>query len=120
MDLSEYLATAKGASRSKYGNVRTQYQGRWYDSKAEANFAMILDADRKQRSPAKKVVDVQPQVPYQVTVNGKKICKYIADFVVTYGDGRVVVYDVKGVRTGVYKLKKKLVEALYPITIVEV
>lgn len=53
-------------------------------------------------------------------MNGKKICKYIADFRVTYADGRIEVVDVKGVRTGVYRLKKKLVEAQYGIIIIEV
>lgn len=40
--------------------------------------------------------------------------KYYADFVVTYVDGHKEVVDVKGVRTDVYKLKKKLLLAKYP------
>ena len=34
--------------------------------------------------------------------------------------GEVVTVDVKGFRTTEYKLKKRLVEALYPVQIVEI
>ena len=81
---------------------------------------MQLDYMRKATSPRDRVVEWVPQMPFQVILNEKKICKYIADFKVTYADGRVEIVDVKGVRTDVYRLKKKLVEAQYGITIVEV
>lgn len=46
---------------------------------------------------------------------------YIADFLVTYKDGRQAVIDVKGVKTEVYRIKKKLFEYKYPdLEIVEV
>ena len=38
----------------------------------------------------------------------------MADFVVTYSDGHVEVIDVKGVRTDVYKLKRKMLLFKYP------
>lgn len=79
-----------------------------------------LDWQKKATSPRDKVVEWVPQVPFQVVLNGIKICKYIADFKVTYADGRVEIVDVKGVRTDVYRLKKKLVEAQYGIKIIEV
>jgi hypothetical protein len=44
---------------------------------------------------------------------------YFADFKVTYGDGRVEVVDVKGVKTPLYRFKKKCVEAGYNIIIKE-
>jgi|SRR5581483_2854907 len=50
----------------------------------------------------------------------KPICKYIADFVVTEKDGTVRVYDAKGFRTPLYRLKRKFVEAEYGILIVEI
>ena len=49
----------------------------------------------------------------------KPICKYIADFVVTELDGTMRLYDAKGMKTPIYKLKKKFVEAEYGIRIVE-
>jgi hypothetical protein len=55
------------------------------------------------------------------SVRGKKVGVYRADF--QYHDNRIneiVVEDVKGVRTPVYKLKKKMVEACYDIKITEI
>ena len=47
--------------------------------------------------------------------------KYIADFrYVDVPSGETVVEDVKGVRTQIYKLKKRWVEAQYAIKIVEI
>ena len=39
---------------------------------------------------------------------------YIADFQVTYDDGRIVIEDVKGVETEAFRLKRKMFEAAYP------
>jgi Protein of unknown function (DUF1064) len=46
--------------------------------------------------------------------------KYVCDYLVFWKDGEVTIEDVKGMRTDMYKLKKKQVEALYPITITEI
>jgi hypothetical protein len=40
--------------------------------------------------------------------------KYFADFLVIYANGTYRVEDVKGMRTQIYKLKKRQVEELYP------
>ncbi|KKM12235.1 hypothetical protein LCGC14_1720230 [marine sediment metagenome] len=78
-------------------------------------------------------LELQPR--YDVVVNGHKICYYLADF--RYWDiekGAEVIEDVKAMpKTAkgqkafkstpawrMYRLKKKLVEALYPIEIIEV
>lgn len=104
---------------SKYGNKRTEYNGRTYHSKREAEFARQLDLMRFAKDPKEKVVRVKPQPRFPIVVNGKKICTYVSDFEVEYADGRVEVVDVKGYKTNLYKLKKKLVEATYNITIIE-
>jgi hypothetical protein len=42
----------------------------------------------------------------------------VADFLIVYFDGRVVVEDVKGVETQTFKIKRKLFEPMYgPLTI---
>lgn len=105
---------------SKYGNVKTEYNGNSYMSKREANYAQQLDLLKKAKNPADQVVSYEIQVPYPIEINGKKICKYLADFRVLYADGRTEVVDVKGFKTDIYKLKKKLVEATYGIEIKEV
>ncbi len=116
--MKNYLVIPKVLS--KYGNIQTEYKGLKFMSKKEAEYAMELDTCKKERRPEKKVISWEPQVPFQVILNGVKICKYIADFRVIYADGHEEIIDVKGVRTGVYSLKKKLVEAQYGIKIIEV
>lgn len=122
--MKNYLPVQRAAS--KYGNIKSEYNGRKYDSKKEAEFAMSLDFSKKAVKDSDRVIEWTPQVPFQVILNGVKICKYIADFKVKYADGREVIYDVKpfDVRsnkfrgTDVFNLKKKLVEAQFGIEIV--
>lgn len=116
--MKNYLVIPK--TLSKYRNVQTEYNGIKFMSKKEAEYAMQLDFMRKATSPRDMVVEYECQVPFQIILNGKKICRYIADFRVKYADGREEIIDVKGVRTDVYRLKKKLVEAQYGIVIIEV
>ncbi len=89
-------------------------------SKKEAHYAMELDFRKKAVKPNERVVSYEEQVPFQVIMNEKKICKYLADFRVLYADGHIEIIDVKGVRTNIYSLKKKLVEAQYGVEIIEV
>lgn len=116
--LRNYLVTPKVLS--KYRNVQTEYNGIKYMSKKEADYAAQLDWQRKAKNPKEKVIEVEVQVPFQIILNNIKICKYLADFKVKYADGHEEIIDVKGVRTDVYRLKKKLVEAQYGIKIIEV
>lgn len=102
---------------NKYGAVKTSIDNIVFDSKREAaRYQELLLLQR-----GKAIRDLNLQVPFPVIVNGKKICVYIADFqyidVVT---NQIVTEDVKGVRTPVYRIKSKLVEALYGVKIVEV
>lgn len=106
--------------KSKYGNTKTIYKGEKYDSKKEADYARDLDTARSANSPRFRVVKVERQIPFRINVEGIKICTYIADFVVKYQDGHEEIIDVKGFRTEVYKIKKKLVEALFKIKIIEI
>lgn len=46
--------------------------------------------------------------------------KYVCDYLIFWSDGNVSFEDVKGYRTDLYKAKKKIVEAKYPIKIEEV
>lgn len=104
---------------SKYRNKKTEYNGRVFDSKKEAEFARLLDVCRKASDPKDRVVLVEYQPVFPVFINGKKIFTYKADFLVAYGDGRNEVIDVKGFKTPVYRLKKKAVEAYHKIKILE-
>ncbi len=105
--------------RSKYNAKRTEYNGRMYDSIAEAKMAQELDNARHSHDPAQKVIYVEYQKPYRLEVNSELICRYIADFYVEYANGITKVIDAKGMLTPVYKLKKKLMHAILGIEIQE-
>lgn len=108
---------------NKYHNRKTVIDGIKFDSKKEADYYCEL----RIRRMAHEIAGFDMQVPFILQEaykrQGKNVqaIKYIADFVVTYPDGRKEVVDVKGLRTEVYKLKKKLLLAKYPdIDFVEV
>jgi len=75
---------------------------------------MLVLAER-----AGEINDLVLQPKYPLVVNGVRIGLYRGDFWYRR-NGEVVVEDVKGVRTPVYKLKCKLVKACWGIDIVEV
>ena len=64
------------------------------------------------------ITGLKLQPNYECVVNGKKICGYVADFLYETPEGSVVE-DVKGFKTRIYRLKKKLVEAFFRIKITE-
>lgn len=45
---------------------------------------------------------------------------YRCDFLVFWTNGEVTIEDVKGMKTDVYEIKRKILEATYPITITEI
>ena len=121
--LVEMLGNKKGKA-NKYKAKKTEYNGRDYDSIKEANYAKLLDSKRTAIKDSERVVTVDYQVPYPIIVNGVKVCRYIADFVVVYADERREVVDIKGFRGGqayaMFRLKKKLVRAVHGVDIIEV
>lgn len=102
---------------NKFGARRTEVDGFWFSSKLEAN--RYLQLSMMEKAGEIKHLSLQPKFP--LVVNGDKIAVYIADFeYIDCRTGAKVVEDTKGFRTREYKLKKKLVRALYSIEIQEV
>lgn len=100
---------------SKYHNIKTVVNGITFDSKREAFYYQYY----KNLEKDGKIQGLLRQVPFDVVVNGKKICKYIADFTYTDKDGFHVV-DIKSTITEkdkVFRLKKKLVETVHNVKI---
>ena len=117
MKISEYKKHAKVVS--KYGNKKTLYGDRLYDSKKEAHRAIILDVLQKKGI----IKSWEPQFVIKAIINDTAVFRYIADFRVTYPDGRIEIEDVKPEFTKklpLYRLKKKCLKALYNIDIVEI
>jgi len=100
--------------KNKYNAIQTTVDGVTFDSGKEAN--RYLELKLLQR--AGEISDLKLQVPYEFIVNGIKVCKYYADFV--YQEkGKEVVEDTKGKITDVYRIKKKLMKAIYNIEVLE-
>lgn len=102
---------------SKYRNKRT----RGYASKKEAERANQLGLLQH----AGKISNLREQVRFQLIPKCERDdgtiereLSYIADFVYTES-GKEVVEDVKGYRTDVFKIKRKLMLYVHGITIKE-
>ena len=118
----------KTYTKSKYKNKPVSVDNIRFASLREAQRYKELTLIQK----AGKIENLRLQVPYELIpaqyaeVDGKKKCiersvKYLADFM--YYDkekNEWIVEDAKGVRTEVYKLKRKLMLSVYGIQIHEV
>jgi len=105
MTLKEHFA--KTPKRAKYKNQKVKIDGMTFDSTAEA--ARYLELRRLEVHGV--ISDLKCQVPFElVPKNGSvRAVKYVSDF--TYNDRRLtrlVIEDVKGVLTGTFKIKAKL------------
>ena len=108
---------------SKYRNRRTEMDGIMFDSMGEAaRWAQLRLMER-----GGLITGLERQVPF-VLVEGEKgpggrrmaPVRYVADFVYMTPDGRRHVEDFKGVRTAVYRFKKRLMWHVHGIEIEEV
>lgn len=100
---------------AKYNNVKCTYSGIKFDSIGERNRYRELEMMQNQCG---QIIELKTQVKFPIIVNDVKICTYIADF--TYKrkeDMQYIVEDFKGVQTSIFKLKKKLMKAVYGIDI---
>ena len=114
------------AAANKYRNVPVTVDGIGFASKKEAG----IYEDLKRMQAAGEIKDFARQVKYvlipnQLGPDGKvleRAITYIADFVVHYPDGEVVVIDCKGARNldQKYGLKRKLMLWVHRIRIKEV
>lgn len=101
----------------KYGAKAVVIDGIRFPSKKQGNRYCEL----KLLARAGEIKNLQLEVDFPFRFGGEEHFIYRADFV--YYDPRQmknIIEDVKGFRTEVYKLKKKLIEAQYCFKIVEV
>lgn len=95
-------------SYSKYGNIPVKVDGRRFASKAEARRYLQLKNLQSKGKIANLVC--QPRYPLD---DGKGAPVYIGDFRYTIGD-RIIVEDVKGVETPVFRIKAWFFRKRYP------
>lgn len=116
MTVAEFKSTQ--VKPLKYRNVKTAVDGITFDSRKEAGRyteLMLLAAHGA-------ISDLQIQPAFPLRVNGKLVCTYYADF--SYYEGnKLVIEDIKSPITRknpVYRIKRKLVAAVYGVEIREV
>jgi hypothetical protein len=99
---------------SKYGNVKTEYNGYKYMSRFEARVAQELDL----RLKAGEFVKVEPQFRiklYCYLPDGSKadIFTYVCDFRCERPDGTYLLIEAKGHVTETYRTKRKLLDLVW-------
>lgn len=103
--------TSAPNGRNKHGAKKTNVDGITFHSRTEARFYVRLNMLLKARQLTN--LELQPKFMLQEEfVDGigekHKPIYYVADFKVTFPDGRTKVYDTKGDKTPDYVLKKKM------------
>ena len=95
--------------RHKFNAIQTIRDGIKFASKKEAAYYDELKLKQK----AGTVCFFLRQTPFHLPGN----ITYRIDFQVFNSDGTVHFIDVKGFETKTFKMKKKMVESLYPVKI---
>lgn len=94
--------------QNKFNAKKTQYNGRYYDSILEANYAEQLDWLIK----AGEIKEVIPQYKISIDVEGVHIANYYMDFKVILIDNSIEMHEVKGMETPLWRMKWRLAMAL--------
>lgn len=95
--------------RHKFHAVQTELDGIKFSSKAEAHYYRQL----KGRQENGEVLFFLRQVPFHLPGG----VRYVVDFQEFWADGTVHFVEVKGAETEAWKIKRRIVEAEYPITL---
>lgn len=98
-------------SGNKYHAKSSIYNDTYYHSQFEAAYAQELDL----RVKAKDIKSWRRQIRIHLGVNGFKIADYIMDFEITHNDDSLELVETKGFETDVWRMKWKLLEAIYSV-----
>lgn len=102
--------------RNKYNAKKTIVDGIKFDSKMEAE----RYAELKLMQKAGQIVGLEVHPRYPIFIGKHHICVYEADFSYIDPLAKMIVEDVKGVRTALFILKKKLMLAIHGIEVEEI
>ena len=116
------LGNANASTKSKYHSRKQTIDGYVFASKREAQRYLEL----KMLEKAGEISNLELQKRFELIpsqrIGGKAVerpCYYVCDFAYCEG-GKQVIEDAKGMKTEVYKIKKKLMLYKYGIAIKEV
>lgn len=116
-DLNSMHKPKMSFRRHKYNAVKTIVDGHVFPSKAEAK----RYGELKLLEKAGEISELVLQPRFDLRVNGIHICHYIADFsYVEWKNMEIVVEDVKGFVTDLFRIKKRLMKACCGIDVQEV
>lgn len=109
---------AKAKRKNKYGAVKCYFDGFKFDSRKE--YKRYTELKLLQKAGTISGLNVHPSWP--LPVKGVLIGKYTADFIyLDIKEHRIVVEDVKSpitARTEAFRLRMKLMKAIYHIEVV--
>lgn len=110
--LINHSINSKLQKQNKYKNKHVEYHGIKFDSKKEGTYYLKLKAMEELGI----IKDLKLQVKFELQpsfkFNGKTIraINYIADFTYYDENNKYHIVDTKGVKTEVYKIKKKMMQ----------
>lgn len=110
--LINHSIDSKLQKQNKYKNKHVEYHGIKFDSKKEGTYYLKLKAMEELGI----IKDLKLQVKFELQpsfkFNGKTIraINYIADFTYYDENNKYHIVGTKGVRTEVYKIKKKMMQ----------
>ena len=98
--------------KRKFGNKIVETEDGKFNSKIEHRRWLVL----KKAQADGLIYGLEREVEFSMDIGTDTICKYYAD--TTYmKDGEFIVEDVKGVRTAVFNLKRKMLRIFYGLEI---
>lgn len=103
---------------SKYRNKKITVDNITFDSYAE--YGRYNTLKMLEKLGEIKNLTLQPKFDFTLPNVKKKLFTYIADFTYTDNTNAQIIEDVKGFKTPIYRLKKKLIEAQHNIKITEI
>lgn len=111
----EQFKAIKKPKKSKYKSVKCEHLGVKFDSLKERNqYIKYLH-----QQSIGEILSIKLQPRFDIIINDKFCGFYKADFEIELSDKSIKIVDCKGMKTTVYSLKKKIIEAMYNIKIVE-
>lgn len=93
--------------KSKYNSTRVVYNGNTYQSKAEAEWAAVLDFMKQ----TKQIKRWTRQHRLSLESDGVHITNYFIDFRVVTNEGKIELHEVKGYQTQLWEQKWNLAKA---------
>lgn len=110
--LINHSIDSKQIKQNKYKNKKVIYDGIKFDSKKEGSYYLKLKAMEELGIIRDLKLQVKFELQPSYKFNGKTIraINYIADFTYYDENNKYHIVDTKGIKTDVYKIKKKMMQ----------